>query len=52
LFYAVLPFALLAYPVSWLLDKALDLASKLEWRLNRLSPNGSEMYIMFRHEKQ
>lgn len=48
LFYALLPAALLAYPVAYLVNTLLRLAREWEWKRSRHLANGSEMYLIFR----
>ena len=47
-FLLMAPFALVAYPFSWAVDKLILGFRDGEWRQDRLKPNGSEMYALFR----
>jgi 2-polyprenyl-3-methyl-5-hydroxy-6-metoxy-1,4-benzoquinol methylase len=47
LFLAALPLAILLYPVSFLCDRMIWRLKEREWRLDRNSENGSEMYCLF-----
>jgi SAM-dependent methyltransferase len=46
-FYLLAPFALMALPFSWVLDKIFIRIREWEWKRRKDVPNGGEMYLLF-----